>query len=420
MIFLILLIIVAAWALIFGFRPWRRVAAEPLSAEGAGILPKISIIAYALRNEHNLPGYLDSLLQQDYPDFEVILVCDASAEATAMLSEKFENIPNLHITFIPPGSHSLSRRKLAQTVGIKAASGEVVILTATSALPRSPLWLRYMAAPFADHETAAALGFIRQDPSEFVCFGKSYRIFDYLLSSIQWISAALDGKPFRSCGFNLAFRRKLFFDLKGYASSITLMDGDDDIFITGLAKYGACTPVLAPEAYLLTNWGYRADNLHSDLKDRWNFTCRFLPKAPFRLAGLTSATQWLTPLLTILTILPALAVINPAIFGAADPATNANNVANNSAGYLLDTITASPIFGFPGEAAAIAAIIIAAIILPAYWIAESILLKKCALKLKSRYKFLLTIPFLLCRPISNMIFTLSHHATRRAHLSKHN
>lgn len=261
----------------------------------SGALPKISIVAYAMRNEHDLPGYLDRLLQQDYPDFEVILVCDASAEATAMLSERFENLPNLHITFIPPGSHSLSRRKLAQTVGIKAASGDVVIFTATSALPLSEKWLRYMAAPFADRETAAALGFIRRNPRELSGAGRAYRIFDYTLSSVQWIAAALTGHPFRSCGFNLALRRHVFFDVKGYASSITLMDGDDDIFIRRVAEHGACQPVIARDAFLECNWGARADNLHADLKDRWNFTRRFLPRAPFLQAGLTSAAQWLAP-----------------------------------------------------------------------------------------------------------------------------
>ncbi|MDE6836391.1 MAG: glycosyltransferase family 2 protein, partial [Muribaculaceae bacterium] len=82
--------------------------------------PKVSVVVYSTVNEEVLTEFLRQITSQDYPDFEVIVVCDATQETSSMLSEKFAAIfPNVYITFIPPGSHNLSRRKLAISLGVK-------------------------------------------------------------------------------------------------------------------------------------------------------------------------------------------------------------------------------------------------------------------------------------------------------------
>jgi chlorobactene glucosyltransferase len=51
--------------------------------------PLVSIIVPARNEERNLPALLDSLLAQDYPAFEVIVVDDASTDATGALADAF-------------------------------------------------------------------------------------------------------------------------------------------------------------------------------------------------------------------------------------------------------------------------------------------------------------------------------------------
>ncbi|MDE6811741.1 MAG: glycosyltransferase, partial [Muribaculaceae bacterium] len=181
-IIFISVLVIMACGIMSGMRPWRRVASYETRPTGQQALPKISIVAYVLRDEDDLTSYVDRLLSQDYPDFEVILVCDASAETTAVLSEKFENIENLKLTFIPPGSHNLSRRKLAQTLGIKRASGDVVLTTATSVIPASDKWLRSMAEPFADHDINIVCGYVHPEFSDFTGAAKWYRQMDGVLT----------------------------------------------------------------------------------------------------------------------------------------------------------------------------------------------------------------------------------------------
>ena len=91
--------------------------------------PKASVIAYTPEDGELLDEFIEMVCAQDYPDFELILVLDAGAETRAMFVEKYASIPNIYLTFVPPGSQNLSRRKLAITLGMKAAKGDVAVIT---------------------------------------------------------------------------------------------------------------------------------------------------------------------------------------------------------------------------------------------------------------------------------------------------
>lgn len=180
--------------------------------------PKVSVIVYSQVSEEELMDYLHDLCGQDYPDFEVIVVCESTAESNEMLLESCTRMfSNVYVTFIPPGSHNLSRRKLAQTLGIKAAKGEIIVTTVANAVIPSSGWLSSLVSPFrgenADN-TDISLGYSHFDYSEMHGWGKWYREFNSVMSDSLWIGYALKGMPYRGDGNNLAFRRKLFFDHK--------------------------------------------------------------------------------------------------------------------------------------------------------------------------------------------------------------
>ena len=112
--------------------------------------------------------YLETLCAQDYPDFEVIVVCEATAESIEMLSERVSRrFKNVYVTFIPPGSHNLSRRKLALTLGMKAAKGELVVTTVANASIPSARWLSILLAPLCAHgPVEVSLGYSHTDFSQ--------------------------------------------------------------------------------------------------------------------------------------------------------------------------------------------------------------------------------------------------------------
>lgn len=420
MLFTALLILTVLWILTAGISPWRKVAtyanrcavkeAEEVSIqpqedtlEETPSLPKVSVVVYVHRDEEALSDYLDLILGQDYPVLEVVLVCDASAEATAMISERFENVDNLHITFVPPGSHNLSRRKLAQTIGIKAAKGDIVLLTSTSVLPYSTAWVSQMVRPLIkDSALAVVLGYVHPVSEDFSGPGKWYRQFDHLIDTVSWMDAALNDDAFRGDGYNMAFRRRLFFENKGYAATLPLMDGDDDIFIRELSRYGKVKLQLTPSSIIDSHWGDQTDRRHLDLKDRRMFTRHYLPRSPFLRQGLMSSAQWTMLVLALLGIAAGLA-------GWLLPQSSITIPGMNAEVPELILIFRT----IPGIC--IAALSFALLIFA--WGMEIKWYRRLAEALGAVRLFWAVPPFLLWRPLGNALFTINHRTGRKAHFT---
>ena len=130
-------VLICSLYLLLGFRHYVSSVSRAASVDDSedrgddASLPGVSVIVCAEDDARNLETLLPAILTQDYPGpFEVIVVNDGALPATkeviARLEEKYSN---LYMTFTPLESRSLSRRKLALTLGIKAARHEVVVLT---------------------------------------------------------------------------------------------------------------------------------------------------------------------------------------------------------------------------------------------------------------------------------------------------
>lgn len=347
------------------------------SADGAHLAasglpnPKVSVIVYAFSGEDNLAQYLESLMTQDYPDFEVILVYDAGLEATAVIADRFAPLyPSLYITFLPPGSHNLSRRKLAFTMGMKAAKGEIVVTTAANCVIPSPSWLSGMVAPFCENaSTEISLGVTRFDFDELRGPRRWYREFDSVMTTSQWIASAMRRRPYRGNGYNLAFKRALFFEQKGYARTINLENGDDDLFINDIANDRNTSVVLTPETLLTMSWGDSANRMWKEFKERYMFTSRWLPRRPFVMAAIASIARWLALLCSAAAIVLALPNLLPA--------------------YILGTM------------------------LIACAVMEVIAYRNAATALQANRLWVATPVFMLWRPIANAIFRISRYNHRQ-------
>lgn len=276
---------------------------------------KASVILYSTVDDDLLDNFLKNIMSQDYPDFEVIVVCDANAETTAILNERYSaRYPNVYLTFIPPGSHNLSRRKLALTIGIKAASGEIIVTTEANAVIPSESWLSELLSPFRhDPAIELSLGLSRFDYEDMGAFSRAYREFVTTLTDMRWIGAALRGKAYRGDGVNLAFRRDVFFRYKGYAGNMFLHSGDDDLFVHQIAKPDNTAVVITPQSILTTIWPQATSRVWKLRKSQYEFTSRWLPQGPFFKAGLTSTLQWLIPLCGCAAAIPVLPNLIPAI-----------------------------------------------------------------------------------------------------------
>ena len=125
---------------------FRKVEDEE-SATDDSQLPCLSVLLTVQDNARELEQHLPAMLTQDYPaGFEVIVVVGKGEDDTDDVLKKLSaTYPNLYTTFIPDSSRYMSRKKLAVTLGVKAARHEWILMTEASCQPASDQWLKTMA-----------------------------------------------------------------------------------------------------------------------------------------------------------------------------------------------------------------------------------------------------------------------------------
>jgi len=255
-------------------------------------LPGISVIVYCAGQARALTGLLDQLLGQQYRgEFEVTIVNDGSQED---IKDVYNLIAprhsNCNLTFIPDDAHNLSHRKLAITLGVKSARHDYVcILDATTRL-EGPNWLSAMGRWFAQGKDVV-LGHARYDTDEDRGVGARRRSFDAACDAVTYLSAALSGHPYRGHAANMGFAKSLFFATKGFARSLNLHAGEDDIFVSQIATSDNCAVELSDDAQVTVD-STNASSHHRRWKRSHIFTGRKLWHTSRRMISLYSFTAW--------------------------------------------------------------------------------------------------------------------------------
>ncbi|MDE6135694.1 MAG: glycosyltransferase, partial [Muribaculaceae bacterium] len=293
-----MLICTVALAMIYLFRV-RNVVAYRIRSDrerpersDADYLPA-SVIIYSQGDAENLQHMLAAVLSQDYPSaFEVIVVNEGeSADVRDVVSMLRSAHPNLYLTFTPEGVVNLSRKKLALTLGIKAARYETVVLTTTSVEIPSALWLRRMMGRFAaGSPVEVVLGYASVDPDEDDMRGRRMRAFDYVADSVRWLAVAVAHKPFRGTEYNIAYKKDIFLRNKGFARSLNLHYGDDDIFVSQIATASNTEVELSEDSIVRIRHGNHP-RMFKERVLRRIFTEGFIRRRPRILASLTGWLQ---------------------------------------------------------------------------------------------------------------------------------
>ncbi|HJP62387.1 MAG TPA: glycosyltransferase [Mucilaginibacter sp.] len=207
----------------------------------------VSVIISARNEAKNLPENLPSILEQDYQDFEVIVVNDCSFdESEEVLKELCAKYPQLKVVNVAEHDRFKTGKKFALTMGIKAAKNEYLLFTDADCRPSSANWISRMMANF-DKETEIVLGYAPYYASG--NFLNPFIRFETLRTAINYLSAALAGNPYMGIGRNLAYTKTVFFQNKGFASHMHVLSGDDDLFVNENATADNTAIELHPEAF---------------------------------------------------------------------------------------------------------------------------------------------------------------------------
>lgn len=196
-------------------------------------LPSVSVIIVVKDESENLAKNLPFVLEQNYPDYEVVVVNDGSTDESEFLLKKFKKeYSHLYSTFSPISYENESRRQkiLSLTIGIKAATKDILLFTEADTKPMTRDWITSIMSNMTSDKDIV-LGYCKYENHK--GFWNKTAVFDNLIFALQYMSMALKNKPFTGVYRNIAYRRKLFFDNKGFSSALKY-DNAEKIFLNNI------------------------------------------------------------------------------------------------------------------------------------------------------------------------------------------
>ena len=207
----------------------------------------VSIIICARNEAENLQNFLPSILEQDYPDFEVIVVNDCSDDNSyIILGEFLAKYPHLRISTVNKDPKFTHNKKFAQFIGIKAAKNEILLFTDADCRPESDKWLKTMISHF-DEKISFVLGYGGFNNDKGLL--NKYIRYDSFTIALQYLGMAIRMIPYMGVGRNLAYRRSVFFSNKGFGSHNHVVSGDDDLLVNTLATGGNTAVEFSTQAH---------------------------------------------------------------------------------------------------------------------------------------------------------------------------
>lgn len=205
--------------------------------------PRISVIVCSHNGARTIRDCLEGLGRLTYPDFEVILVDDGSADATAAIAAEYD------CRLIRTENRGLSS---ARNTGLAVATGEIVAYIDDDAYP-DPHWLTYLAATFLSTTHAGVGGPNIAPPGDgpvAACIDNAPGNPTHILLS-DWEAEHIPG-----C--NMAFRKASLQAIGGFDPQFRVA-GDDVDVCWRLQEWGG-TLGFSPAAMV---WHHRRDSLRT-------------------------------------------------------------------------------------------------------------------------------------------------------------
>ncbi len=269
-------------------------------------LPSVSVIVYAHADDsEGLCNLLPSLLTQQYPDYEVIIVNDGAVDGTNNVVSHYESeYSNLYQTYIPNTVYNVSRKKLGITLGIKAAKKDIIIVTEANCRPQSDKWLHTIARNFVEG-IDIVLGYTHMVDSSNKR-NNYYYTFDRMVFALRFLAYAVLHRPYMGMGSNMAYRKAAFFANKGFSATLNLQFGDDDLFINEIATRQNTRIEISPES-IVESHNNDSMTAWEELRMRYRFTSKYLHTSSqqvFAIETILHLLFWATSIISVIIGMP--------------------------------------------------------------------------------------------------------------------
>ncbi len=207
----------------------------------------VSILIAARNESENLFKNLPFILDQDYPEFEVIVINHQSMDDSKYILDAYQrDHKNLKVISLERSQHLKYGKKLPLTIGIKGAKYNQLLFTDADCKPSGNQWLKSMSSYFTSkHQIVLGYGpYIKSKG----LLNKVIR-FDTAWIAMNYLSMAKAKMPYMGIGRNMAYTKEAFDKVNGFKSHYSLSSGDDDLFIQEAARKKNYTINIAPESF---------------------------------------------------------------------------------------------------------------------------------------------------------------------------
>lgn len=213
--------------------------------------PSVSVVMCVKDDAYNLEKKLPIILEQEYPNFEVVVVNDASKDETEYVLRVLQEIyPNLNVVNLYNNVNGFLGKKYPLSLGIKSAKNEIILLTESDTMPLNYNWITTMVKGFKQKKDIV-LGFtnFEQKPT----FLNTLMHYENLTSAMNYLGNAILNNPYMGQGRNMAYKREFFFETGGFISQYNISVGDDDLFINKNANSKNTSVIINKESINLSS-----------------------------------------------------------------------------------------------------------------------------------------------------------------------
>ncbi|MBM3410973.1 MAG: glycosyltransferase [Bacteroidetes bacterium] len=207
----------------------RRAGRTPELLE-AGTEP-VSVVIYARNQSDQILRNLPVWMEQEYPEYEIVLVNDRSYdESQDVIISMQARYPSLRVVDVQEQDKHPTDRKFAIALGVKAASYARILFSHIDALPSSKHWIQYMQMAFdGGQEREIVLGYTGYTPYPGLI--SSLMQWDALRENLKLFGHAMRRRAYAGDGRNMGYLKGLFFFRKGFIAHVRHPSGEDDLFV---------------------------------------------------------------------------------------------------------------------------------------------------------------------------------------------
>lgn len=208
----------------------------------------ISVIICAKNEAENLDKFLEKFLTQNYENYEVIVVNDNSRDNTVQVLSKYrEKYDKLYYTNLDNEGEFIHGKKLALTIGIKAAKNNILVLSDADCYPESDNWLSEIAGAYTNEKNELVIAYGGYNTT--AGFLNKIIRYETMFIAMQYMTFAKAGIVYMATGRNLSYTKSLYHKVKGFSSHYHVISGDDDLFVNSAAKKNNTAVICTPESF---------------------------------------------------------------------------------------------------------------------------------------------------------------------------